>query len=397
MIDLKKIKKRVSSKYKSLGTVFANAIDILSEAIKTAATDGKHILCNPKFFESLTEKERETVYAHEIFHIALDHIHRSEGKDQDVWNYATDAVINAQLKRDGYPIPKGGIDEDEAYNYSAEGYYEKLMNDPDKKDKIKKDKTKKGFDDHGEWSEAVEKIKKEQEQKEITPINEREFFDQLRHERAEELKKEKKNLVEELKKMRENIEHRKIEKIGNSKPRVDWKQELEDTFAQDFDWSYLYPVIEDDIIRPTIEEIKRGEVEIVLDTSISVSKNLLRNFLRACKNIFKTANIKVGCFDDQFYGFKVVRTERDIDQLSLPGGGGTDFDVAVNAFTNTIPTKIIFTDGDADMPKEYCNAIWIVFGSKKIQPKGGKVIYIPDEQLKDLNFSRDVQSESRKR
>ena len=36
------------------------------------------------------------------------------------------------------------------------------------------------------------------------------------------------------------------------------------------------------------------------------------------------------------------------------------------------------------MPKKYLNAIWIVFGDRKINPPGGKVIYISYEDLKKL-------------
>lgn len=39
------------------------------------------------------------------------------------------------------------------------------------------------------------------------------------------------------------------------------------------------------------------------------------------------------------------------------------------------------TDGKSSMPKQYCNCIWVVFGDKKIEPKGGKVIYIDQNEL----------------
>ena len=39
------------------------------------------------------------------------------------------------------------------------------------------------------------------------------------------------------------------------------------------------------------------------------------------------------------------------------------------------------------MPKEKSDIIWIVFGEEKINPPGGKVIYIDNEQLKRLKPS----------
>ncbi len=65
-------------------------------------------------------------------------------------------------------------------------------------------------------------------------------------------------------------------------------------------------------------------------------------------------------------------------------GGGTNFDIAVNAFSKSASNKIIFTDGYAPMPKKAMDIIWIVFGERKINPLGGKVIYIDPLQLKKL-------------
>ena len=129
------------------------------------------------------------------------------------------------------------------------------------------------------------------------------------------------------------------------------------------------------------------ETEIVIDTSGSINDNLLKNFLKECKNILQHSKLKVGCFDTKFYGFNEIRTEKDIENMKFVGGGGTDFNIAVNAFSRRVENKIIFTDGQALMPNMALDAIWIVFGTTKINPKGGKVIYIDDEQFKRLSYS----------
>ena len=49
-------------------------------------------------FTFLTD-EQIFVFAHEVCHIAFDHILRSEGKVSSIWNISTDAVINAFLKK----------------------------------------------------------------------------------------------------------------------------------------------------------------------------------------------------------------------------------------------------------------------------------------------------------
>ena len=123
------------------------------------------------------------------------------------------------------------------------------------------------------------------------------------------------------------------------------------------------------------------ETEIVLDTSWSVDEDLLRNFLRECKNILPISKLKVGCFDTMFYGFHDIRTENDIEKVPFEGGGGTNFDVAVNAFTLRVDNRIIFTDGEAPMPEKPLNVIWVVYGDEKIEPLGGTVIHIKPEWL----------------
>ena len=62
------------------------------------------------------------------------------------------------------------------------------------------------------------------------------------------------------------------------------------------------------------------------------------------------------------------------------GGGGTDFNAAVNAFTLRVDNRIIFTDGQAPMPDKPMNAIWVVYGDEEIAPDGGTVIRISPEQ-----------------
>ena len=79
--------------------------------------------------------------------------------------------------------------------------------------------------------------------------------------------------------------------------------------------------------------------------------------------------------------------------MVFQGGGGTDFDVAVDAFTERVANKIVFTDGYADMPKKEVDAIWVVFyvtsdrfektHLPNISPKGGTVIYVNYDEIVD--------------
>ena len=66
----------------------------------TAATDGRHLFYNSRFFAKMTNKEIEFVIAHEILHCVFDHMTRREDRDPQVHNIASDYIVNNTLVRD---------------------------------------------------------------------------------------------------------------------------------------------------------------------------------------------------------------------------------------------------------------------------------------------------------
>lgn len=395
--DIEVLKRKMLVKYPFFGSVVTNVDYKENKDIIAAATDGKIIYYNPDFLNELNISEQIFIFAHEVCHIAFNHILRSENKDNDLWNIATDAVINQFLKRDGLTMVQGGVDMKEAINYDVETLYEKLLQN---KQSLESDKSKQdvGHDSHELWEQAVKKYKEEnvnekkdktgleKKQEELEKTGEKDAFKK----NLEEKKKQLEGLKEEILKQSlqagtlANGDVRSISDIGTSKPIIDWRYALREAIKYDVDWSYKNAIIEDGIIKANLEEQPIPEVEIVLDTSDSINNKLLRGFLRECKNILKQSKLKVGCFDTKFYGFHEIRTLKDIDNIILEGGGGTNFEVAVNAFTRRVENKIIFTDGYASMPNTSIDVIWIVFGNKKINPKSGKVIYIDNDTLNKM-------------
>lgn len=554
------IKRRLLVKYPFFGSITANLDYIEDSSIETAATDGKNIYYNPEFVKKLSRDEQTFLFAHEVCHVAFDHIYRSEGKDKEIWNIATDAVINDLLRQDGLDIIQGGVDVVGAAKYDAEQMYKKLIkeregeknsnshndqennqhnsednnqsenqsdsnnkqdskqnqngqqngqnsqrssqnansqsneatnkNQPesnnnnsgnlnnqnsentnsnnqesDKKGDSSQQQSSSnsdvGHDTHSMWEKAIEgrkteeKLRQEKKQKgndnessndkgKNSQCKKESIFDKLFKNRKREgnnegqekkeqsengdsqsdcktpddIRKKKiedavknisqigekkafsQNKIDRQKQLQElsaslakqsmgagsqtNSIDRAVGDIGTSAPLIDWRKLLKEAVNIELDWSYKNASIEEGVITPYLEEIPKPETEIVLDTSGSIDEILLKNFLRECKNILQESKVKVGCFDTKFYGFHEIRNINDIDSMPFKGGGGTDFNAAVNAFSRRVENKIIFTDGDAQMPNNSINAIWIVFGDIKISPRGGKVIYISDEQLRRL-------------
>ena len=453
--DIAALKRKMLVKYPFFGSVVASVGYKENKDIPTAGTDGETIYYNPEYLGCLSVEEQTFVFAHEVCHIAFNHILRSEGKDPELWNIATDGVINQFLKRDGLKMTKGGVDIAEAINYDAEQLYEKLLQEKQQRqqqqqngdggqsgdnqqqsqsqqqnssgggssqeqdkqsqeqsgggsgeDSQEEEKQQDvGHDTHSMWEQAVKKHKEEQEktelekkQEELEGMGEKDAFKK----NLEDKKKQLEELKEAISKQASqagtstNRDVRAVNDIGTAKPIIDWRYVLRETIKYDVDWSYKNATLEDGVVVANLEEQPMPETEIVLDTSDSINEVLLKNFLRECKNILQHTKLKVGCFDTEFYGFHEIRTEEDIENMRFEGGGGTDFDVAVGAFSRRVENKIIFTDGEASMPDMPLDAIWIVFGGKRINPKGGRVIHITPEQL-DRLYSYEIERETKGR
>ena len=519
MNDMENIKRKLLIKYPSFGPIIANTKIIennncLSNGIPTAATDGENIYYHK---DILKQSEDKLLFylSHEVSHIALDHIYRSENKDKEIWNIATDAVINAFLKKDGLTLCDGVIDMPEAINYDAEELYDILLkkknessknnsNDQNGSSASSNQNGNKGHDSHEMWEDKVKEKNSKQNgssnnqdkkddnsnqngnennqsnqdekddlnnksntdkgrsnsnnkdgkssannqdnkndnsnqngnennqsnQNEKDDLNsksntdkgrsnvdnkdgksdannqknskvkeniernkrmgERKVFEQNRIERKKQLEELRDNLAKQMTGAgtSTNESNLKVEDIGVAKPLIRWRRLLKENINFNVDWSYKNATIEDGVLTSHLEYLPSPLTEILLDTSGSISETLLKNFLRECKNILMTSKVKAGCFDTKFYGFYPIRNLNDIDNMPFKGGGGTDFDVAVNAFSKRVENKIIFTDGCAPLPEKYLDAIWVVFGRYAFYPKGGKVIYINEEELKRLELRR---------
>ena len=140
--DIRYIRGKVLRKFPLLGVTMASLETYPRDNIKTACTDGKSIYYSPKFFAKLSDEEKVFVYAHEVMHVAFNHIMRSKGRHHKLWNIATDSVINQILKEENLPIVKGGVNIEETINKSAEEMYEKLLKEREEKRKQKEEEEK---------------------------------------------------------------------------------------------------------------------------------------------------------------------------------------------------------------------------------------------------------------
>lgn len=410
------IKRKMLTKYPRFGSEIAGAnIEFRDDLeIHTAATDGKNVYVDPEYFASLSENDRLFLIAHEIMHIKFMHMYRLVDKDGkkrnlDLWNTATDAIINANLERDGFTIKKGYVNRPEALNYSAEEFYEILLREKEKqqqqngqenlgnsgeqgqdenqndgdgegKDKEEGEEEGKGEngkpshqgDDHGLWEEAFKNQQQQQQkgssqkqqrdgakQRTITQeqpqsdFDERREFEDNRQEKRERFKARCEKAKQDIRGTQEGTIE--LGSIGESKEAIDWKALLRRKIEKtETIWSqrrsiaennYAYRLEENDI-----ED--EAETEIMIDVSGSVDLDLVKAFLRQIKPVLKQSKLKVGCFNEEFWELVDIKSVKDIDNFKIPRGARgrsawtEDWDLAVRSFTKKREiNKIVFTDG----------------------------------------------------
>ena len=294
--------------------------------------DGRSIYYNDRLMAYYTREGRCFYLAQQLLHLQLRHAARGEGKDPALWKRASDAVVNAMLRDEGFAVPEDAVRLLEAERQSAEAVYVFL-------------------------------VEHQAENKEP----ETETEPEIKEARPDPNSKKAGGETE--------ARERQIDDPGLEAIVAGLAEMLEPSMQQDFDW-FPGSTIRDGVLGHEFRAYPVAHAEILLDTSASVDAELLRAFVRGVKGLLRQdAVVRVGCFDTRFYGFQDVHTEQDIQKLQLSGAGGTDFHVAVNAFTGDAENRIIFTDGLAEMPEQRCDAIWVVYGGHIIHPVGGRVLY----------------------
>ena len=313
--------------------------------VRPVGNDGQRIYVHPRIMTYYTDDTRSFYIAQQFLHLKLGHHARGAGRNPKYWKRASDAVVNAMLRADGFPVPEDALLIPGAENSSAEAQYALLMESREETD-----------EDEG-YVETEE-----------VPVP------------AEQTKQAGKQM---------EAKARELAVPGLSELIRGLAEMLEPSLQIDHDW-FPGRTVRDGVLRHEFRAYPVAYSEVLLDTSASVDEELLRAFVRGVKGLLKQdAVLRVGCFDTRFYGFQDVRTEQDIAELKFVGAGGTDFNAAVNAFTGDAENKIIFTDGYAEIPEQRCDAIWVIYGNRSIQPAGGRVIYgkLPTEKEKhEIDF-----------
>lgn len=315
------------------GCLLMGLKDTFSYYIPTAATNGRNIIWNPDFLESLTDQEVRFVLIHEVKHVALGHLWRfpklPNGKFDKKANIACDHAINLTLLDaidvDGSKLdismPKGGLADPKFKGLAEEEIYRRLPDDPDNN----------GNDNYGDGEgDVCGSFTEPDDEDNGEPEDGRGVSDSLREEWERRLINAAEIHRKHLKKgdIPADIERIIQERLAQ---KVDWRQEMADflktIITERNDWTrspsrhawerVVYPRKKRDAV---------SRVVFVRDCSGSVGDEILAAFNclieqciseMGCAGLVLDCDAKVNAQYEIGPGIPVSRTAK--------GGGGTSF------------------------------------------------------------------------
>lgn len=316
---------------------------IETHTIETMGTDGRVLLWNPDFVDSLTREELECVLAHEVMHCALNHHTRRGKRDPQLWNVAGDYAINLILVDSGMTLPDKGLIDRRYAGMSTEQIYAKLVEDAPPSSDGGQDQSGDGeqgqdgeggqggagipdpsgmgvvFDASNEDGKALSSAEKAQE----------EIDWNVATNSAASAAKIAGKLPGGVDRLMEEI----------NAPAHDWREQLRafltHTARDDYSWSVPNRrTIARGLYLPGMRSESMPPVAVVIDTSGSIGGDLLSRFTSELNAILEDTRPELVTVIDCDARVNDVRTFEPYDlpiTFTAKGGGGTAFAPALNA------------------------------------------------------------------
>lgn len=384
-----------------------------TDRIPTAAiTEHAQMFYNPDFIDSLTSDEVEAVFAHEVMHPVMKGFLRQNSRDGQRWNIAQDLVINHILKHkndfefpeeievsnhDGetvnsttyvpnengtYESPDGEWKITDIGDRSFEDVYAQVPDDPD---------TGQGMDQH---------ITEEDIQQNNTPIPQ-EMFERGDEQDWEERDWDSLSSQAAQKSMSQGIKPGGFEQLieTDQDSEVDYreliKHVLEDHTPSDYTFMRRSKAGRSvGVHLPATDNEGNVEVIVSLDTSGSVSDELLEYFIAEIKSLISSyPQVELHVIQHDSKVQKVDHyhnaTESDFNRVEIKGRGGTNhtpvFEHIQEEMTDLDSTVLInLTDGFTTVPDDaegIDDIIWILNNHEVTleRLKHGRITHIDPE------------------
>lgn len=370
--------------------VFVMGKTTVEPNIPTACTDGINEKYGEAFINSITLPELRAVKVHEGLHKVFKHTVRGLAywkKNPRLANIAADYVVNdviKNLKDQAFiSLPDDALYDPQFHGWSFPEVYRFLEDEEEqckRKGKGNGETTGKGegrgdpLDEH-DMSNA-EEMSEEEMQEYVEQVNEAIHQGGLLAGRFGQ--KLPRSVTDSL------------------LPQVDWTNALREfisSIAQGND-EHTYRkfdkrMILDDIIQPGVMSEKVGDIIVAIDTSGSISNEMLSEFAAELHSICESVSpdaLRVIWWDDKVRSEQVFTPEMfgDIRKLLKPAGFGGTHVSCVSEYVIKRAYKadcmVVFTDGHVEDDIKWdvlCPTLWLVTSKRGFEPpRGGKMVKV---------------------
>ena len=368
----------------------------------TAATDGRHFYYNTEFIDSLTPRETEFLFGHEVLHCVFDHFQLRAGtRDHQIWNIAADYAVNQILVDNKIgEMPKDekgkdkGFQDDKYRDVASEAIYDELYKKAKKNGKDMLKKLGKLLDEHIDWDKDSQ-ANKEQEGKGKGTGSAPKYS-------KEELKKIRDEMKEAMVSAAQSVGagnlpgaiQRMIQEL--TEPKMNWREIIQQQIVSTMksDYTFMKPSRRSwhmDAILPGMLNTDKIDVCLALDASGSISEEQCREFLSEVKGImeqYKDFRIHLWSFDTAVFNPQIFTPDNadEIEDYVLGSGGGTEFECNWEYMKaeGIEPKKfIMFTDGwpfDSWGDPDYCDTVFLINNSyeRNIEAPFGLTVHYED-------------------
>ena len=339
----------------------------------TAWTDGMTIGFNPAFWLKIPDEAKVTVLAHELWHIAYQHVLRLKeaNRDPEKWNIAGDHLINLMLQKAGYKFD--GIQncyKDMRYTGMGTDQIYHLLPDPP---------AGSGGSAVGPGAGSLSKalggdLRAPPKGKEIEVLGK-----VVQAVQAARLGNQAGTIPGEI--------LLEIDKFLN--PKLPWRVLLRRFFTEqsreDYSWKRPNRRYSDEYLPSLWAEDGLTIINYYLDISGSITdQNILRfnSEVKHIKEEFNPQMLNLITFDTRIRDVYSFDEQTPFEKIVVTGRGGTDLDPVADHILKTKPNvAVIFTDMEVDPMPSVGNipVLWVVIDNPNATVPFGQMIHIDDE------------------